>query len=50
MGATVLLGRFHCSIDVFAAFFITSGLHKLEARQIQRVYERLTGIRRDESL
>ena len=47
MGATVLIGRFHYSIDVFAAFFITYGLHKLEAQKIQRVYELLTGIRRD---
>lgn len=47
LGATVLIGRFHYSIDVFAAFFITYGLHKLEARKIQHVYEFLTGIRRD---
>lgn len=47
MAATVLIGRFHYSIDVFAAFFITYGLHKLEADKIQRVYEMLTGVRRD---
>jgi len=47
MAATVLLGRFHYSIDVFAAFFITYALHTLEAKKIQRVYERLTGIRRE---
>lgn len=47
MAATVLIGRFHYSIDVFAAFFITYALHTLEAKNIQYVYERLTGIRRD---
>ena len=47
MAATVLIGRFHYSIDVFAAFFITYAIHKLEAHHIQYVYERLTGIRRD---
>ena len=47
LGATVLVGRFHYSIDVFAAFFITYGLHKLELQKIQHVYELLTGIRRD---
>lgn len=47
MAATVLLGRFHYSIDVFAAFFITYGLHRLEARRIQHVYALLTGVRRD---
>ncbi len=47
MAATVLVGRFHYSIDVFAAFFITYAVQKLEAHRIQGVYERLTGIRRD---
>lgn len=47
MGATVLFGRFHYSIDVFAAFFITYGLHRLESRKIQSVYEALAGMRRD---
>ncbi|MDD5304997.1 MAG: phosphatase PAP2-related protein [Elusimicrobia bacterium] len=47
MAATVLIGRFHYSIDVFAAFFITYAVHKLEAHKIQRVYELLTGVRRD---
>jgi len=47
MAATVLIGRFHYSIDVFAAFFITYAVHTLEAKNIQYVYEKLTGIRRD---
>lgn len=47
MAATVLIGRLHYSIDVFAAFFITYALHTLEGRHIQYLYERLTGIRRD---
>ncbi|MCR4294216.1 MAG: sphingomyelin synthase family protein [Elusimicrobia bacterium] len=47
MAAAVLIGRFHYSIDVFAAFFITYAVQTLEARKIQYVYERLTGIRRD---
>ncbi|MDP3542213.1 MAG: phosphatase PAP2-related protein [Elusimicrobiota bacterium] len=47
MAATVLIGRFHYSIDVFAAFFITYAVQKYEAHKIQDVYERLTGIRRD---
>lgn len=47
LGATVLIGRFHYSIDVFAAFFITYAAHTLEAKNIQYVYEKLTGIRRD---
>lgn len=47
MAATVLIGRFHYSIDVFAAFFITYAVQKLETHRIQDVYERLTGMRRD---
>lgn len=47
MAATVLIGRFHYSIDVFAAFFITYAVQKLEAHKIQDVYERLAGMRRD---
>lgn len=47
LGVTVLLGRFHYSIDVFGAIFITYGLHKLETHKIQHIYELLTGIRRD---
>ncbi|MBI2384834.1 MAG: hypothetical protein HYV14_02355 [Elusimicrobia bacterium] len=47
MAATVLIGRFHYSIDVFAAFFITYAVHTLEAKNIQYLYEKLTGIRRD---
>ncbi len=47
LGAAVLIGHFHYSIDVFGAVFITYALHALEARKIQYVYEFLTGIRRD---
>ena len=46
MAATVLIGRFHYSIDVFGAFFITYGLHTLESHRIPQVYAFLTGVRR----
>jgi hypothetical protein len=38
LAATVLLGRLHYSIDVFAAFFITYALHRAEARWFQPAY------------
>ncbi len=41
MAATVLLGRYHYSIDVFGAFFITYALHKAEVRWFQPAYQRL---------
>ena len=47
MAAIVLIGRFHYSIDVFGAFFITYALHKLESHRIRHVYQLLTGVHRD---
>lgn len=41
MAATVLLGRYHYSIDVFGAFFITYAVHKAEVRWFQPAYNRL---------
>lgn len=38
LALTVLLGRLHYSIDVFAAFFITYALHRAEARWFQPAY------------
>lgn len=43
LAATVLLGRFHYSIDVFAAFFITYAVHQAELRWFQPAYARWRG-------
>lgn len=47
MAATVLIGRFHYSIDVFAAFFITYAVHKLLKKRGRFIYRLLTGVDRD---
>lgn len=38
LAAAVLLGRFHYSIDVFGAYFITFAVHKAEVRWFQPAY------------
>jgi hypothetical protein len=38
LALTVLLGRFHYSIDVFAAYFIAFAVHKAEVRWFQPSY------------
>ncbi len=41
LASSVLLGRLHYSIDVFAAYFITYAVHKVEIRWFQPFYGRL---------
>jgi hypothetical protein len=41
MAATVLFGRYHYSIDVFGAFFITYAVHKAEVAWFQPFYNRM---------